>query len=169
MSAVIYQPTDLVGSKRRAFLDAAKSGRARLRDSDGTSIVALPEAELDALDLIATWSFEHRRLIALLAQNRVLTVIDLGSLAWLHVFDRDDQQAFADELQEALVLAMSAHDGAPIRDAVHAWRVTAGELSDPVRREVLLGRFDKRNFVDADHDLDNEGEDAAVGPSAGAM
>jgi hypothetical protein len=162
MSVVIFQPTDLVGSKRRAFLDAAKAGRARLRDSDGTSIVALPEAELDALDLVATWSAEHHRLVTLLAKNRLLTVLDLDSLAWLHVLDRDDQQAFADELQEALVLAMSMHDGAPVRDAVHAWRVTASELADPVRREVLLGRFDERNFLDAGHDLDDDAEPDAM-------
>jgi len=154
MSAVIYQPTDLVGGKRRAFLDAAKTGRARLRDSDGTSIVALSEAELNALDLVATWSDERDRLAALLAtHDRALTTLELGSLAWLHSLDRDDQLAFVAELREALVLALSRRDGAPIRETVRAWRVTAAELDDPVRRQVLLGRFDARDYVEAGHEV----------------
>lgn len=159
MSAVIYQPSDLVGSKRRAFLDAAKVGRARLRDSDGTSIVALPEAELDALDMVATWSAERDRLVSLLSEGRPLTVLDLGPLAWLAPFEREDQQAFAAELQQSLVLSMSLRDSAPIRDTVHAWRVTAAELDDPVRRGVLCQSFDARNFVDAGHDVNPDAAD----------
>lgn len=154
MTAVIFQPTDLVGPKRRAFLDAAKTGRARLRDSDGTSIVALAESELEALDLVATWSGERTRLISLLEQlDRPATTMELGSLAWLHGLDREDQVAFVTELQESLVLAMARRDAAPIRETVHAWQVTAAELDDPARRDVLLGRFDERNYVDAGHDL----------------
>ena len=154
MSAVIYQPTDLAGSKRREFLDAAKAGRARLRDSDGTSIVALAESELDALDLVATWSWERERLVTLLAgADRPLTAVELGNLAWLHVLERGDQLAFAAELHEALVLAMSRRDGVPVRETVHAWQVTTAELEDPERRAVLLGGSDQRDFVDAGHDL----------------
>ena len=153
MSAVIYQPTDLAGAKRRAFLDAAKQGRARLRDSDGTSIVALAESELDALDLIATWSGERDRLVGLLAEKRPLTVLDWGSLAWLGNLSRDDQSEFAAELQDSLILAMSRRDGAPIRDTVHAWQVTAAELADPERRRVLLGNASDRDLVDAGHYL----------------
>jgi len=154
VSAMIFQPTDLVGSKRRAFLDAAKTGRARLRDSDGTSIVALAESELDMLDLVATWSWERDRLVCLLSTHDAsLTTLELGSLAWLHRLDREDQLAFAAELQESLVLAMSRRDGAPVRETVHAWQVTAAELDDPMRRDVLLGGLDERDFVDAGHDL----------------
>jgi len=156
MSAVIFQPTDLVGSKRRAFLDAAKEGRARLRDSDGTSIVALAESELDTLDLVATWSVQRDRLVSLLAEDRELTTLELGSLAWLCSLDRDDQTAFAAELQDALVLAMSRRDGAPIRDTVHAWQVTAAELDDPHRRQILLGRISERDLVDAGHQIDTD-------------
>ena len=154
MTTVVYQPTDLVGSKRRAFLDEAKVGRARLRDSDGTSIVALSESELNALELIAVWSAERDRLVTLLAEHdRGLTMVELGSLAWLHSLDREDQLEFVTELRQALVLAMSRRDGTPIRDTVHAWQVTAAELDDPGRRAVLLSRIDDREFVDAGHDL----------------
>ena len=76
-------------------------------------------------------------------------MLELGSLAWLHRLDREDQLAFAAELQESLVLAMSRRDGAPVRETVHAWQVTTAELDDPVRRDVLLGRFDERDFADA--------------------
>jgi len=156
MTTMVYQPTDLVGSKRRAFLDEAKAGRARLRDSDGTSIVALSETELDALDMIATWSAERDRLVSLLAgRTDTPTTLELGSLAWMHNLDRSDHVEFANELREALLLAWSRKDGQPIRDTVHAWKVTAAELADPVRREALLGRFDRQTFVDAGHTRDD--------------
>jgi len=156
MTTMVYQPTDLVGRKRRAFLDQAKAGRARLRDSDGTSIVALSETELEALDLIATWSAERDRLVSLLAgRTDTPTTVELGSLAWMHTLDRSDQIEFANELREAMILAWSRKDGQPIRDTVHAWMVTAAELEDPVRREVLLGRFDDQEYVDAGHLLDD--------------
>ena len=80
-------------------------------------------------------------------------MLELGSLAWLHRLDREDQLAFAAELQESLVLAMPRRDGAPVRETVHAWQVTAAELDDPMRRDVLLGGLDERDFVDAGHDL----------------
>ncbi|MGH8009314.1 MAG: hypothetical protein ACREQ3_20180 [Candidatus Binatia bacterium] len=160
MPGVIFQPTDLAGSKRREFLDAAKAGRARLRDSDGTSIVALPESELELLDQLAHWSAEHRRLTSLLDAGGPLTVAALGSLAWIRALDRDDQIAFADELQEVLILAMSMHDASSIPEVVHAWRVTASELEDPARRDVLLGRFDQQNYTDAGHDIVSKGSDS---------
>ena len=104
--------------KRREFLEAAKHGRARLRDSDGISIVALPETELEALDAIAQWSANHQRLTALLAANRRLTATDLGPLAWLRAFDREDQLEFCDELQDSLIHAISTLNGGEIMETV---------------------------------------------------
>lgn len=149
MPDVIFQASDLRGAKRREFLDAAKSGRAQLRDTDGRSIVALPAGDLEVLEQLAHWSAEHRRLVGLLESDETLSVRALGALAWLRAFDRDDIRAFVDELQEVLIIAMADNDASPIREVIHAWRVTAAELEDPARREVLTGRFDPRNFDDA--------------------
>ncbi|GIJ00337.1 hypothetical protein CLV28_0065 [Sediminihabitans luteus] len=149
MPDVIFQASDLTNTKRRQFLDAAKTGRAHLRDADGTSIVALPASDLEVLEQLAHWSAEHRRLVQLVDAGGQLGVATLGSLAWLRAFDRDDMRAFAEELQETLIIAMADNDAAPIREVVRAWRVTASQLEDPVRRAVLTGRFDPLSYVDA--------------------
>ena len=134
-------------------------GRARLRDSDGTSIVALPESELETLDLVAEWSAQRDRLMMLLLEDRPLTVVDLGPLAWLAIFDREDQLEFAEELRQALVLSMSLRESEPLRTTIREWQVTASELDDPIRREALTRPFRSEDFVDAGHDLGAMTED----------
>jgi hypothetical protein len=153
MPAVIYQASDLTSTKRREFLDDAKAGRALLRDTDGVSIVALPAAEFEALEALAEWSNEYQRLTGLLAGRKKLTVRDLGKLAWLRSFDRDDQLEFVAELQDALILTTATRTPGELMSVIDAWRRTAAELEDPARRSVLMGRFDHRDFVDAGEDL----------------
>jgi hypothetical protein len=46
----VFQVSDLAGSKRREFVDLAKRGNARLRDTDGTPLVMLSEAGLAQLE-----------------------------------------------------------------------------------------------------------------------
>jgi hypothetical protein len=152
----IYQPTDLTTAKRREFIDAAKTGRAHLRDSDGTGIVALPARELELLDQLAAWSSELRRLDELLESGAALTVQRLDRLAWLRVFDAEDIRAFADEMQETLIIAMSDRDPDLIKEVERAWRTTASEIEDPLRREALTSGFDVRNFRDAAEVESNE-------------
>lgn len=145
----IYQPTDLAGTKRREFIEAAKTGRAQLRDSDGTSIVALPARELKLLDELARWSSEIRRLYELLGSGAPLTVSRLDQLAWLRVFEPEDIRAFADEMQEALIVAMADRDPDLIEEVERAWRITASEVEDPLRRAALTSRFDIQDYRDA--------------------
>jgi len=82
---------------------------------------------------------------------------DLSSLAWLSGFDREDQQEFAEELRQALALSMSLRDSEPLRTTIREWQVTASELDDPIRREVLTRPFHSEDFVDAGHNLDADG------------
>jgi len=146
--SVIYQPTDLAGSLRRTFLDEAKAGRARLRDSDGTGIVAMRQADLDALETVTSWSSNYRRLSYLLARNQADNITELGELAWMYSLDTEDKKSFLCELDEALNLAIATLDAQPITELVNAWKASARVLSDELSREVLLGRNGDEDFID---------------------
>lgn len=138
----IFQATDLATSKRVEFLDAARHGGARLRDKDGTSLVMMRESRLNLLELLAEWNNAHLRLEALLSRSGSPSVSDLGELAWLRVFDRDDLQAFVGELHEALVAAHADGDLTALQRVVDEWRVTASQLNDPLRRSVLVSEVE---------------------------
>jgi len=144
---IIYQASDLA-TKRREFLEAARAGRAHLRDTDGTNLVALRAQELEVLDGLAYWSAQHRSLSRQLRGTERLTVEGLADLAWLRAFDRDDVEAFVDELSDCLIAASADRDLAVLNEAVRAWRATAQQLDDPLRRSVLLSRHDQREFIE---------------------
>ncbi|MFJ4635963.1 hypothetical protein ACIP69_09895 [Streptomyces hygroscopicus] len=136
---VIFQSTDLATQRRTEFLSAARSGLARLRDKNGTSLVMLPERHLQLLEELRKWSSVHLRLERLLARPDFRpTVQELGDLAWLRVFDCEDLREFADELGEAIVAADSDNDAAVLHECLDAWKTTARQLEDPMRRSVLL-------------------------------
>ncbi|MEV4511578.1 hypothetical protein AB0K00_21705 [Dactylosporangium sp. NPDC049525] len=144
----IFQSSDLAGNRRVEFLQAARSGRARLRDKDGTSLVMLPESDLEWLEVMAKWSTAQLRLTELLRRGVVPTVSDLGELAWLRTFDLEDLQLFVDELHEVLVTAHADRSTDSLDACVQAWRTTARQLEDPLRRKVLLGSHDAEAFTE---------------------
>ncbi|WP_141372265.1 hypothetical protein [Cellulomonas cellasea] len=150
---LIFQASDLAGTKRREFLDAAREGRAHIRDTDGTDLVTLRAHELGVLDDLAYWSNQQRRLALLLGRAEIPSVVDLGDLAWLRVFDAEDMRAFVDELQNCLIAAFADNDSALIHEAVKAWRVTAQQAEDPLRRAVLTGRHDPSDFREGGESL----------------
>lgn len=134
----IFQPTDLV-QRRTEFLAAARQGGARLRDKDGTSLVMLPESRVRLLEELDLWSTACMRLEALLDRGVMPSVAELGDLAWLRVFDTDDLKEFVADLHEALVAARADEEPRAITSLLRDWRATASQLSDPLRRSVLLG------------------------------
>lgn len=148
MDNIIFQASDLA-KDRTKFLNAARSGRALVRDKDGTGLVMLPESELDVLEGYAHWSQVHQRVSSFLASKREATVGELGDLAWLRVFDREDIAMFASELQNSLIAGLSDRDLAATLETVAAWRTTARQLEDPLRRSVLVGATDISDFVEA--------------------
>lgn len=145
MEGVIFQTSDLA-KKRTSVLDAARAGRALVRDGDGSGLVMLPESDLAVLEGFASWSQKLQRLSVLINADRDVSVAELGDLAWLRVFDREDQRAFADELHESLIAGLADQDLSAVSDVVTAWRVTARQLEDPLRRAVLLGSRDFADF-----------------------
>src|SRR5271163_2734698 len=108
MSDIIFQTSDLA-TKRVEFMDAARDGRARVRDKDGTSYVMLPEGRLALLEELAQWSQALFRLETLLRRGHP-KVTELGDLAWLRCFDEADLREFADDLHVALVAANADGD-----------------------------------------------------------
>ncbi|MFH8594160.1 hypothetical protein [Streptomyces rimosus] len=157
-SDVIFQSTDLATQRRTEFLSAARKGLARLRDKNGTSLVMLPERHLQLLEELRKWSSVHLRLERLLARPDFRpTVQALGDLAWLRVFDCDDLREFADELGEAIVAADSDNDTAVLNECLDAWKVTARQLEDPMRRAALLKKGMVPDLVAAERPEGNSG------------
>ena len=149
MSDVIFQSSDLA-TKRTEVLDAARKGQARVRDKDGTSLVMLPESRLRLLETLTKWWQAYMKLEALLHRSELPRASDLGELAWLRAFDREDFQEFVSELHDALIAADADEDSTVLDECVRAWRITARQLEDPLRRSVLLhGSFAPDQYVDA--------------------
>lgn len=138
MSDVIYQSSDLV-NRRVEVLEAARTGRARVRDKDGTSLVMLRESQLQLLEGLVEWGSAGIRLEELLARVEPPTIADFGDLAWLRVFDQEEKREFLDELHESLQVARADRDLSPLNVCVTSWRTTARQLEDPLRRAVLRG------------------------------
>lgn len=148
MENVIFQASDLARDRTR-FLDAARSGRARVRDKDGTGLVMLPEAELEVLEGFAAWSQRLNQLTALVESERALTPALLGELAWLRVFDAEDIREFIGELHQALIADLADQRIDTVLATVSDWRTTARQLEDPLRRSVLLGHTAPEHLIDA--------------------
>jgi hypothetical protein len=149
MSDTIFQASDLAGSKRVEFLDAAREGGARLRDRDGMSLVMLPERKLRLLEGLTTWWEAYTKLDGLLRRTSgVPSSRQLGELAWLRSLSRADVEEFLNELHDALVAASADQDLSALDVCVKEWRVTARQLEDPLRRSVLLGEHKSSDFVE---------------------
>lgn len=149
-----YTLSDLAGNKRTQFLQDARNGRARVRDKDGQTLVMLPEDRLDVLDQFAQWSQVHQRLQAIASQDRAWTVAELGDLAWIRPFDNEDLSEFADDLHAALISALADEDTSLVREVVDAWKLTARQLEDPLRRSILLNPTMSDGFVEADRPVE---------------
>jgi hypothetical protein len=139
---IIFTASDL-DRKRREVIDTARRGLARIRDTDGMGLVLLPARHYEVLDTVSRW---HDRL-EVVERARAKPASDrrpsdFGELTWLRHLDEDDLATFAAEVRAAVSVAYHDDDLAELEQLVHDWRVTADELSDSARREVLLGGFD---------------------------
>jgi hypothetical protein len=137
----VFQASDLAGAKRREFLGAAREGGALLRDTDGFALTMVPLSQLEAITEVARTAVAALLAAAALARGQTRPA-ELGQLAWLAVFDEDDRAEFFGELRDALAVAETTRDAAPIETCLRAWRTTARALSDPRAREILTGPGD---------------------------
>jgi hypothetical protein len=82
----------------------------------------------------------------MISRESPLTVAELGDLAWLRVFDNEDLQTFSDDLHAALISGLADRDASVVNEVVKDWRVTARQMEDPLRKSVLLARFETGDF-----------------------
>ena len=74
---------------------------------------------------------------------------EFGELTWLRHLDVDDLAQFVAEVWAAVTVAYHDDNLTDLEQLLRDWRVTADELADPSRREVLLGGFDPNDCVEA--------------------
>ncbi len=140
----LYLASDLA-SRRKEVLKSARKGHATVRDTDGFTLTLLPQADFERLE-------ESRAMVSAFftAESGVMRqsqkAAEFGEFAWISVLDEDDRAECLLELKEAIALLL-AGDEMPLRETVHAWRLTAQQLSDPRKREILLGVSDLEDFT----------------------
>jgi len=152
----IHQASEL-NARYRVILDEAKAdGMARLRDSDGTAIMIVPERRIQALENEReAFGFIARALRSFLPVEQAVRAgrrpegLELGDWAWLRELDVDDLREFVDEIRAAIGDSLPELDARPVRDVIDAWRTTADTLRDPLSRETLLGRSSDEMYVEA--------------------
>ena len=136
----IYQTSDLAGSARREFIDAARHGQARLRTPDGESLVMLRAANLSHLAAMRDYAVAYLMLDNALARPRAeRRAADFGEWAFVAAFDEDDLITFRYEMNAALIRAAAGEDTSLIEAELEGWRRSARTLSDSVAREILEG------------------------------
>jgi hypothetical protein len=146
---ITYQASDLAGTKRREFLDAARAGAAQLRDTDGVSLVMVPLKALDTLEQLKTWASRYLQVEGALERRHAeRRASDFGDVAWLEIFDEDDQATFRHELHDALLRALATGSTEPVEICVRDWQTTARALSDETRRSILTGRPGEEDFAE---------------------
>ncbi len=147
----IYQPSDLAGTGRKQFVADALRDRARLRSSDGESLVMLREARLQHVAAVRDYAIALLTVTTAIKRPRdERRASDYGDWAFISVFDDDDIEEFLDEINEAVVRAASGEDHADVERLLREWRMSARTLSDPVAREILAGRTSDDDWVEVE-------------------
>jgi hypothetical protein len=167
----VYQASDL-NRRGRAILDDARKGLARVRDTDGLSLVITPESrlgELEDLRAIADWVASYVALEAAVVHGDPdrIPLAALGSWTWLRHLPPADLSEFVNEIRDGLVASCREHSIAPADQVLDEWRETAEALSDPASRETLLAESPAaEDWVDVDRPESASAQLGADGPSA---
>ncbi len=138
-----YQSTDLARNHRKVMAEA-RAGYAIVRDKDGTTLILTPVADVERLRELADLALglaTLQRVLARAADQRATALY--GTFAWASVLPENDQQQFAEELADALLVASSGASLGPVRELVGDWIATAEAWADPDTREALLASEDQ--------------------------
>ncbi|HYM53747.1 MAG TPA: hypothetical protein VES97_00180 [Solirubrobacteraceae bacterium] len=155
-SSTIFQSSDL-NRRGRDVLDAAREGIARIRDTDGASLVLTREESLEAMRLqldamrqlaeaMASFITLDR---ALDHEHREPKLSELGSWMWMRRLPAEDATEFLRDIGDALYESCRTMSAAPLAVVVDAWKATAEALDDPLARETLLGASTPEDYVEA--------------------
>lgn len=145
----IFQSSDL-SRRSRSVLEKAAGGEALIRGKDGAPLVMTPARRVRNLEKYRDWSIKLMQLRSFLDSGNSSAVAQWGELAWLRVFDEDDLRAFIGEAESQLLMSEALGDYSDFDELVDEWKVTAGQLEDPLRRHILLSPgIDEDDFTEA--------------------
>lgn len=145
MNEEIFQVTDLA-RRGKDVVNAAKAGGARLRTAEGLSLVMLPESRLRLLEELGYWSRQQNRLADVLETSHEPTLGELADLGWLRSLDSEDIREFSRDLHTSLLAAWADENTSVLDTCIREWRITAQQLQDPLRREILIGHASIAEF-----------------------
>ena len=149
MATVTYSAADFP-DHYRAILDQARAGEARVCDADGTSLLLLPEARVEALRLInaaaANLATVEATLEAMAAREP--PSMELREWGWLSALDADDLREFVRDIREAVLAGVRDSSTAVLEAQLRAWRITAEQGNDPLFRAVLAGGAVESDYVE---------------------
>lgn len=147
----IYQASDLAGTARKDFITDALQGFARLRSTDGDSLVMLREARLEHVAAIRDYAVAYLTLDTATQRPREeRRTSDYGDWAFISVFDDEDIEEFLHEINEEIVRAASGKDHSGVERLLNQWRMSARTLSDPVAVGILSGGVTDSDWVEVE-------------------
>ncbi len=147
----IYQSSDLAGSGRKAFVADALRSKARLRSTEGESLIMMREARLEHVSAVRDYAVAYLTLdMAMRRPRDERRASDYGPWAFLSVFPDDDIEDFQQEVNDAIVRAASGEQHTAVEALLHQWRMSAETLADPVAREILDGHIGDEDWVEVE-------------------
>jgi hypothetical protein len=121
----IFTASDL-DRKRRAVLDAAKSGVARVRDTDGSHLVMERAQAFEARSAVAVWSLRlHRLDQAAELPREERRPRHFGDVTWARHLPEEDFQQLRADLWDAVQAAHSELNADIIASAARDWMMRA--------------------------------------------
>ena len=149
----IYRASDL-NRRGREVLDAARLSGARIVDTDGTSMVLVPERVLEqTVDRLAM----ETMLVAAMRAWRELaggSDVTVEALRWVNRLDADDRATFAEEVVAAFDEAGRTSDPTPLRILLYEWEVTARLPYDKQLNARLAAGFEPGSYAEVERPVD---------------
>ncbi len=149
----IYRASDL-NRRGREVLDTARTSGARIVDTDGTSMVMVPERVLDRaagrLDVAVM-------LVAAMRAWRELEAggdVTVDTLRWINRLDAEDRATLAREVVAAFDEAGRTANALPLGVLLDQWETTASLPYDQEYLARLDDGFDPASYVEAERPTD---------------
>lgn len=118
------------------MLDAARSGSAVIRDTDGLSLTLMPTEVVQRDNYVCEGLRAALVMLLLLRAPLPASPSHYGRLGWLAVLPAPDQEEFIWEYINALLM-LTGQDASSVERLVYEWQQTARAWADPALRAQL--------------------------------